>query len=177
MGIDPVSHGEEEAQERVRVVPRNPHRVVFRLPPDRLRLGEGDGTIGQFADERRDEAMFYLAQPGERGLEERPVIVPDLPHGRPEAGRREIGLPVQGVAEADEGRPRRRGGRPKMGSLTPAGVRARRATYPSMDRLKASAKSGCQRESAGRFSMMSPAAQAIRFSSCARVVSLSGQRM
>ena len=42
---------------------------------------------------------------------------------------------------------------------------------------KASAQSGCQRESGGRFCVMSPAAQAMRFSSSARGTSLSGQRM
>jgi hypothetical protein len=36
---------------------------------------------------------------------------------------------------------------------------------------------GCQRDSGGRFSMMSPIAQAMRFSSSARATSLSGQRM
>jgi hypothetical protein len=35
----------------------------------------------------------------------------------------------------------------------------------------------CQRDRAGRFSMMSPAVQAILFSSISRVTSLSGQRM
>ena len=42
---------------------------------------------------------------------------------------------------------------------------------------KASAKCGCQRESAGRFSITSPIAQAMRLSSIARVTSLSGHRM
>lgn len=51
------------------------------------------------------------------------------------------------------------------------------ARHSIMNRRNASEKSGCQRDRAGRFSMMSPAAQAMRFSSCARVVSLSGHRM
>ena len=50
-------------------------------------------------------------------------------------------------------------------------------TPSSTNRLKASAQSGCQRDSGGRFSMMSPIAQAIRFSSSDRVTSLSGHRM
>ena len=41
----------------------------------------------------------------------------------------------------------------------------------------ASPKSLCQRESGGRFSTMSPAAHKMRFSSSARVASLSGQRI
>lgn len=41
--------------------------------------------------------------------------------------------------------------------------------------LNASDQSGCQRERGGRFSMMSPADQAIRLASSSSVTSLSGQ--
>ncbi len=45
------------------------------------------------------------------------------------------------------------------------------------NRSKASAKSGCQRDSAGRLSIMSPAAQRMRWRSISGVVSSSGHRM
>lgn len=47
----------------------------------------------------------------------------------------------------------------------------------AMQALNASAQSGCQRDRGGRFSIRSPAAQAMRRSSSARLTSLSGQRM
>lgn len=47
----------------------------------------------------------------------------------------------------------------------------------TMNLVNASANSGCQRDRAGRFSMISPAAQAMRFSSIALITSLSGQRI
>ena len=48
-----------------------------------------------------------------------------------------------------------------------------RRSQPFMNAAKASLKSGCQRDSAGRFSTMSPTAQRMRLASISVVVSLS----
>lgn len=100
---------------------------------------------------------------------------PDSPmrNMRPKNWRRRRGFPAAaepGNATADAGS----GGR----SAPPLSCALIQPGHHSCsEALKASAWSGCQRDSGGRLSAMSPAAQRMRFSSVRRSTSLSGHRM